>query len=143
MSCASLQKDSPSEFVIGKGTNLAHWLSQSVQRGEERRLFIQEKDFEYIAELGFEHVRLPIDEEQMWDEQGNRHNDAFEIMTNCIEWSIKNNLCVIVDLHILRSHYFNAEEKPLWTNPDEQEKFCDLWRDLSSVLREYPISLVA
>ena len=63
LSCSSEQKDSPSEFVIGKGTNLAHWLSQSSKRGEERRLFIQEKDFEYIAELGFEHVRLPIDEE--------------------------------------------------------------------------------
>ena len=87
LSCSSEQKDSPSEFVIGKGTNLAHWLSQSSKRGEERRLFIQEKDFEYIAELGFEHVRLPIDEEQMWDEQGNRHNGAFEIMTN-IRWEI-------------------------------------------------------
>lgn len=78
MSSAFAQKDSPQEFVIGKGTNLAHWLSQSRQRGEERRLFIQEKDIDYIADLGFEHVRLPIDEEQMWDDQGNRHNDAFE-----------------------------------------------------------------
>lgn len=143
LSCSSEQKDTPSEFVIGKGTNLAHWLSQSGRRGEERLLFIQEKDFEYIAGLGFEHVRLPIDEEQMWDEQGNRHEEAFEIMTNCIEWSINNNLSVIVDLHILRSHHFNAEEKPLWTDPEEQEKFCDLWRDLSSVLREYPVSMVA
>ena len=53
LSCSSEQKDTPSEFVIGKGTNLAHWLSQSGRRGEERLLFIQEKDFEYIAELGF------------------------------------------------------------------------------------------
>ncbi|KPL15974.1 MAG: glycosyl hydrolase family 5 [Bacteroides sp. SM23_62] len=143
MSCNSIHTDSPSEFVIGKGTNLAHWLSQSRQRGEERRLFIQEKDIEYIAELGFDHVRLPIDEEQMWDEQGNRHKDAFEIMNNCIEWSIKNNLRVIIDLHILRSHHFNAEVKPLWTDPGEQEKFCDLWRDLSSDLRKYPVSMVA
>jgi endoglucanase len=143
LSCTSVPKDSPSEFVIGKGTNLAHWLSQSSRRGEERRLFIQEKDFEYLAEMGFEHVRLPIDEEQMWDEQGNRHNDAFEIMTHCIEWSIKNDLCVIVDLHILRSHHFNAEVKPLWTDPKEQEKFCDLWRDLSSSLKKYPVSMVA
>ncbi len=143
MSCASEQKDLPSEFVIGRGTNLAHWLSQSGRRGEERRLFIQEKDFAYIAGLGFEHVRLPIDEEQMWDEQGNRHADAFELMTNCIDWSIKNDLRVIVDLHILRSHHFNAEEKPLWTDPEEQEKFCDMWRDLSSVLNEYPVSMVA
>jgi len=143
MSCTSVQQDSPSEFVIGKGTNMAHWLSQSRQRGEERRLFIQEKDFEYIAALGFEHVRLPIDEEQMWDESGNRHSDAFEIMTNCIEWSIDNNLRVIVDLHILRSHHFNEEVKPLWTDPLEQEKFCDLWRDLSAVLIKYPVSMVA
>jgi len=143
LSCSSVQKGSPSEFVIGKGTNLAHWLSQSGKRGEERRQFIQVKDLEYIAQLGFEHVRLPVDEEQMWDEQGHRHDDAFDIMANCIEWSIKNNLRVIVDLHILRSHHFNAEEKPLWTDPGEQEKFCNLWRDLSSALEEYPLSMVA
>ncbi len=78
MSCAFAQKDSPSEFVIGKGTNLAHWLSQSRQRGEERRLFIQEKDIEYIDDLG------------------NRHNDAFEIMTGCIGKEF--NKQVLVDM---------------------------------------------
>jgi endoglucanase len=143
VACTTVQNDSPSDFVIGKGTNLAHWLSQSRNRGEERRIFIQEKDLEYIAELGFEHVRLPIDEEQMWDKQGNRHEDAFEIMDNCIKWSIKNNLRVILDLHILRSHHFNAAEKPLWTDPAEQEKFCELWRDLSSALNKYPVSMLA
>ncbi len=140
---ASAQKESQSKFVIGRGTNLAHWLSQSKNRGEERRLFIQENDIAYIAGLGFEHVRLPIDEEQMWDEQGNRHKEAFELMTNCIDWSIKYNLRVIVDLHILRSHHFNAKEKPLWTDPKEQAKFCDMWRDLSSALKKYPVSMVA
>jgi endoglucanase len=142
-SCTPVHKDSPSNFIIGKGTNLAHWLSQSRKRGEERRLFIQEKDIAYLAGLGFEHVRLPIDEEQMWDEQGNRHQDAFEIMKNCVKWSIEHDLRVIIDLHILRSHHFNAEEKPLWTDPAEQDKFCDLWRDLSTALGEYPVSMVA
>ncbi len=143
MSCSSVQKETASEFMIGKGTNLAHWLSQSSRRGDERRLFIQEKDFEYMADLGFQHVRLPIDEEQMWDEQGRRHEEAFEILNNCIGWAIKNDLRVIVDLHILRSHHFNAAEKPLWTDPREQEKFCDMWRDLSSALHKYPVSMVA
>ena len=143
LSCSTIPVDSPDDFVLGKGTNLAHWLSQSSRRGEARRLFIQEKDFAYIAELGFEHIRLPIDEEQMWDEQGKRHDEAFEIMENCIRWSIKNNLRIILDLHILRSHHFNAEEKPLWTDPAEQEKFCDLWRDLSAALTEYPLSMLA
>jgi len=141
--CAPAQNASQSKFEIGLGTNLAHWLSQSERRGEDRRLFIQEKDIKYIADLGFQHVRLPIDEEQMWDEQGNRYKDAFEIMSNCIDWSTKYNLRVIIDLHILRSHHFNAEEKPLWTDPKEQDKFFDMWRDLSSALKKYPNSMVA
>jgi endoglucanase len=143
VNCTPVKHDSPSDFVIGKGTNLAHWLSQSRRRGEERSAYIQEMDLEYIAGLGFEHVRLPIDEEQMWDEQGNRHEEAFGILKNCIDWSIKHDLRVIVDLHILRSHHFNAAEKPLWTEPEEQERFCDLWRDLSAALHKYPLSRVA
>lgn len=137
------KKDTPADFILGKGTNLAHWLSQSNQRGPEREKFIQEDDIRQIASLGFEHVRLPIDEEQMWDEKGQRHDEAFKLMTSCLDWCIKYNLRAIVDLHILRSHHFNAKEKPLWTDPKEQQKFCDLWLDLSSVLKSYPLSMVA
>jgi endoglucanase len=93
--------------------------------------------------MGFDHIRLPIDEEQMWDNQGKRNEDAFQLMTNCIDWCAENNLRVIVDLHILRSHHFNAEVKPLWTEKKEQEKFYDFWRDLSKALKKYPVNLVA
>lgn len=130
-------------FTVKRGTNLAHWLSQSSARGSERANFIVEKDIENIAAMGFDHVRLPIDEEQMWDENGKRHVDAFQIMENCIDWCAGNGLRVIVDLHILRSHHFNAEEKPLWTDPKEQGKFYGLWRDLSKSLKKYPNNLVA
>lgn len=141
--CSSVPAPEEENFEVFRGTNLAHWLSQSGQRGVEREQFITRADIEAIAEMGFDHVRLPIDEEQMWDENGNRYDDAFQLMENCIDWCAENDLRVIVDLHILRSHHFNAEEKPLWTDPVEQEKFYDLWRDLSSSLIKYPTSLVA
>lgn len=134
---------SPDDFKIFKGTNIAHWLSQSKNRGAERDSFFQEKDVIAITEMGFDHLRLPIDEEQMWDENGVRHDDAFLLMANCIDWCLKHELKVIVDLHILRSHHFNADIKPLWTDPQEQEKFYRLWVDLSSVLQKYPVSDVA
>lgn len=132
----------PVPIILGKGTNLAHWLSQTRRSGEERRLFISEQDIAYIAELGFEHVRLPIDEQQMWDEGGNRDEGAFEIMHNAIRWSLDHDLPILIDLHILRSHHFNAEEKPLWTDPAEQEGFINLWRDLSAALHDYPTDKV-
>ncbi len=144
LSCGSSEEKKVFEkFEVSKGTNIAHWLSQSDKRGKERIDFFQESDVAKISNLGFDHIRLPIDEEQMWDENGNRHKEAFKLLKNCIDWCESHNLRVVVDLHILRSHYFNAEVKPLWTEPEEQEKFFDLWRDLSKALGDYPNGLVA
>ena len=63
-------------FKIKRGTNVSHWLSQSEARGEMRRLHIQEEDFARLEKLGFDFVRIPIDEEQFWDEQGNKLPEA-------------------------------------------------------------------
>jgi endoglucanase len=130
-------------FEISRGTNIAHWLSQSERRGEERAKFITEKDIRFIDSVGFDHIRLPIDEEQMWDETGKRNDDAFTLLNNCLDWCQKAGLRVVVDLHILRSHHFNAEVKPLWSVPAEQDKFIGFWKDLSGVLKDRPEAMVA
>lgn len=143
IACQPQNASETEKFTVKKGTNIAHWLSQSNSRGTERTLFFTKADVESIAAMGFDHIRLPIDEEQMWNENGERNDDAFQLMTDCIDWCIENNLRVIVDLHILRSHHFNAEVKPLWTDPAEQEKFYNFWRDLSKALINYPNSKVA
>ena len=132
-----------SSFRIMKGTNLGLWLSQNNHMGEARQKFITEKDIKFIDSVGFDHIRLPIDEVQMWDENEKRQDEAFDLMQNCLEWSRKAGLRVIIDLHILRSHYFNAQEKPLWTKVEEQDKFIRLWKDLSNCLHEWPNSMVA
>ena len=142
-SCQNNSLKVSDQFDVYTGTNIAHWLSQSQTRGEERKKFFTRSDVIAIAAMGFDHIRLPIDEVQMWDDDGNRHEDAFDLMLNCIDWCSDNKLKVIIDLHILRSHYFNAKEKPLWTDVKEQEKFYDLWRDLSSSLHQFPNNLVA
>ena len=130
-------------FEMKRGTNVAHWLSQSKARGEERKAFFTEKDVRFIDSAGFDHVRIPIDEEQMWDEAGKRNEDAFTLLDNSLEWCRKAELRVVVDLHILRSHHFNAKEKPLWTVPAEQDKFIGMWKDLSGFLQKWPNAMVA
>jgi endoglucanase len=132
-----------STFHISKGVNISHWLSQSQRRGQQRQAYFTEKDVAYIAGLGYDHIRLPIDEEQMWDENGSKENEAFKLLHNAIKWSESQHLKVVADLHILRSHHFNADDKPLWTDPKAQEKFLLLWRDLSSELKQYSVGLVA
>ncbi len=130
------------EFSLHKGTNISHWLSQSDRRGEARKNFFLEKDVAYLADLGFDHLRIPIDEEQMFDEQGNKEAEAFGLLHQALDWCRQHGLRAIVDLHILRSHHFNEQEKPLWTDPAAQEKFLQLWRLLSDELKQYPTGML-
>jgi endoglucanase len=88
--------------------------------------------------MGFDHVRIPLDEVQLWDSLGNKEAEAFELLHNAIHWAFKAKLRVIVDLHIIRSHYFNAESNKLWTDPAEQEHLVNMWRQLSDELHQYP-----
>ncbi len=140
--CTS-NKQPMDKFTIRTGVNVSHWLSQSDKRGEERKNYITQADFDTIAAAGFDHVRIPIDEEQMWDSLGNKEPEAFELLHNAINWALGAKLRAIVDLHIIRSHYFNAASNPLWTDPAEQEKLVDLWRQLSAELSQYPVGMVA
>ena len=145
MLCFSCSADKypEGEFTIHRGVNISHWLSQSDRRGEERKAFFTEKDIKFISGIGYDHIRLPVDEVQLWDESGKKYDDAFALLHDAINWCSANGLRVVVDLHIIRSHYFNSNVRPLWTNPAEQSKFIQLWRDLSMELIQYPDSLVA
>ncbi|NQU84543.1 MAG: cellulase family glycosylhydrolase [Mariniphaga sp.] len=133
----------PNGFQLRTGVNLALWLSQSENRGLEREQYILESDIENISSMGFDHIRLPIDEVQFWDDNGKIQTDAFKLLHNAIGWSLKRNLRVIVDLHIIRSHYFNAESNALWTDPKEQDKLVGLWEQLSRELKKYPTDFIA
>jgi endoglucanase len=130
-------------FVIHRGTNISHWLSQSDRRGAARARFFTRDDVMLLSRLGFDHLRIPVDEQQLWDERGRPHEDAFALLDAALDWCAEAGLRAIVDLHVLRSHHFNADEKPLWTDPAEQRTFVGLWEQLSDRLGRRPVHLVA
>lgn len=134
-------------FTIYRGTNISHWLSQSDRRGAERRAFFTQQDVELIARLGggrFDHIRLPVDEEQLWDENGDPDPEAFGLLEAALDWCEAAGLRVVVDLHLLRSHHFlDRETPPLFTDPDALAHFIDLWEQLSDRLEERPTDQVA
>ena len=142
-------KDGVNNFRIKRGTNVSHWLSQSEARGDARRLHIQEDDFERLEKLGFDFVRIPIDEQQFWDEEGNKLTEAWDLLTNALDLARKHNLRAIVDLHIIRSHYFNAVNEgddsgnTLFKSEKAQQDLINLWYQLSEALKGYSNDWVA
>src|SRR5262245_16739759 len=86
------------EFVFKRGTNISHWLSQSSARGEQRKNYFTEKDVKYLASIGFDHIRIPVDEEQMWKEDGTKDAEAFSLLKQALDWCSKYKLDAVVDL---------------------------------------------
>jgi endoglucanase len=145
ISCTQNKKKSES-FVIHRGVNLSHWLSQDFG-WYPRDEFITENDIRFIDSIGYDHVRIPIDEFEMWDESGAPIEESFNYLTSCLDWCAKYNLRAVVDLHILKSHHFNADNEggnnTLWTDTVEQDNFINLWREISARLKKYPNHMVA
>ena len=73
-------------FELHRGINISHWLSQSGDRGEKRATKFTREDVKFLAECGYDHLRIPIDEEQMFDEQLNPEQEAFALLHNAIGW---------------------------------------------------------
>jgi len=96
--------------------------------------------------MGFDFVRIPIDEVHFYDENMNRDNEAFQLLKNAINWALEDSLNVIVDLHIVRSHHFNNENKhanTLFQDSVVQAKFIAVWMDLQKSLKDYLVDRVA
>lgn len=133
-------------FTIHRGVNLSHWLSQDFG-WEPKYTYINEADIRIIDSIGYDHVRIPIDEVEFWDDNGNPIDTAFQLLTSCLDWCQKYGLRAIVDLHIIRSHYFNAvhegSSNSLWTDSGAQNHFIGLWKKLSATLKKYPTDMVA
>ncbi|GAB4235494.1 MAG: glycoside hydrolase family 5 protein [Acidobacteriota bacterium] len=140
---AAIPAGTANGFQVRRGTNISHWLSQSQRRGAERAAFFTARDVAFLAEVGFDHLRIPVDEEQLWTEEGEPVEEAFGLLLSALDWCRTHHLRAIVDLHILRSHHFNEGSRPLWTDPAAQDHFLDLWRDLSARLRHFPVDQVA
>jgi endoglucanase len=61
--------------------------------------FITEEDIRLIADLGFNHIRLPINSRKVITEAGLPIESGLQLIDQIIEWSRKHQLWVLLDLH--------------------------------------------
>ena len=139
-----------SEWTIHRGINLSYWLSQNFQDAARypygtvnRYTRINEASIKMIADAGFDHVRFPLDEVEMWTENHNQYKTSFNLMHDVVGWCIKYKLRVLVDLHVIRSHNFTGAENKLWTDVSAQDWLVEMWKQLNNELKVYSTGSVA
>ena len=137
------QPETKNYFQIKRGINISHWLSQNPDKSENCNQFFTKEDVKTIAVLGFDHVRIPVDEEHLWDENENRIESSFLMLHEGINWCLNNNLKVIIDLHQIRSHSFNNQNNLLWTDKQAQDTFIQMWLSLSKEFSKYSVKELA
>jgi endoglucanase len=130
-------------FKISKGTNISHWLSQN-DLAEGLDIRFTESDIIRIKKYGFDHIRLPVDEMLLFDENRKIIDERFSFLTNALDNCKKYKLKIILDVHRIRGHSFENKTNPsLFQNPEELEKFQKLWEKISERLKHYSNSFLA
>ncbi len=125
------------------GINLGGWLSQCPHTKERYDTFITEKDIEKIASMGLDHIRVPVDYDLVETREGVYKEDGFGYIQKAIDWSRKNHLNMVLDLHKTYGYSFDSGEKEdgFFGNPDYQERFCRLWEEFSRRFGAYQDTL--
>lgn len=126
-----------------KGVNLGGWLSQYEKYDTNHfDTFITEKDIEYIASLGFDHVRVPVDYIVLEDEDGNVKESGFQYLRTCQNWCARHGLNMLIDLHECYGYSFDPlkdmDREKFFYDDALQARFLKLWARIAQEFGKYP-----
>lgn len=95
---------------------------------EHFQTYITERDVRYIAELGFDHIRLGFDQIVLQKEDGTFREEIFAKIDDFISWCEKYNLNVVLNLHKAVGNYCDIIESVSLLNDETlRQGFVDFW----------------
>ena len=120
------------------GINIGGWISQFDKYDTAHfETFITKEDIDYIAKMGYDHVRVPVDYNVLEDEQGNILESGFAYLEKCREWCEANGLNMLIDLHECYGYSFdplkkNMDRKKFFYDDNLQNRFLKLWAEIAA-----------
>lgn len=126
---------------LKRGINLGGFLSQCCHEETHYDTFIVKADIEKIANLGFDHVRLPIDYEVFEKKSGEVIEAGYERVEQVILWCKAYHLDIILDLHKAYGYDFNDagndNKNTLFASDELQNRFVSLWVKIVKAYGKY------
>ena len=138
------------ECGMGIGGWLTNYKRHHVLNDEQKRVltvgdfehfekYITEKDIEYIASMGFDHIRLGFDQIVIEDGNGGYRPQILKLLDNFIGWCEKYGLNIVFNLHKAIGNYCDVMEKvSLMEDASLQEGFIRLWTDMEKMCESKP-----
>lgn len=123
-----------------KGVNFGGWISQCSEYTKEHYdTFITAPDFSKAKEMGYDHIRVPLDYEVIETEEGQFIESGFEYIDFAIKNCKENGLNMVLDLHRTPGYSFDPghNKTGLFEREDLQERFYDIWKELAKRYGQY------
>lgn len=120
-----------------KGVNLGGWISQFSEYSEEHfNTFIQEADIKKISEMGFDHVRVPVDYNVLETEDGSVIESGYQHISDCLAWCKKYGLNMLLDVHEVYGYSFDPlkdmDREKFFYDEALQTRFFRLWENIAT-----------
>lgn len=133
---------------LNRGTNLSYWLAQcqrSTRPGVPREQFLRRWHLEQLAAHGFGHVRLPLDQHEVVDDDLQPIAAAWDHVHRCITWCSELGLKVIVDLHTVDGSDVlkPLDQATLYRDEAQIARFLAIWQVFMDQLGGYDPDLLA
>lgn len=122
-----------------KGVNISHYLSQlgTTRKFADKKQF-NEKDAEWLAQRGYDHIRLPVDGPYLINKNGSIRKSRLKAIDRTLQWARKHDLNVILDIHKLPGTAFSGDiDARLFTDPEMQAQSIHLWMVLAERYKAY------
>ncbi len=114
------------------GVNISHYLSQVAENRFADPSRFSREDMAWIADRGYDHIRLPIDGPNFLNGDGSVREERLAEIDKVLRWARQEGICVILDMHQLPGTAFAGDlDASLFTNPELQRVALDLWRVLA------------
>jgi len=119
---------------LTQGINTSHWFAQSELTASTFASYITRDDIESISDMGFLHIRFPLDPDVLFVES---HPDLLnfqnvDFFDSALEMILDEGLAVIIDLHAKGSF-----KERLRTDPSFVESVAQFWNTLAFHLHAY------
>ena len=121
-------------YTFKRGVNISHWLSQNYPGRPYAAPWFGEKDVDWIAAHGFDHIRFPVDGRLWLRADGSLDEKAIAPFDQAMVWTRRRGLGVILDMHFLPGASFESQpgDNPLFTDEIQLQQVADFWRRVAA-----------
>lgn len=126
-----------SQPAFHRGLNIAGWHANAARQP------LYERDFMQIKEVGFDHVRLPVNPDYFGFKVAGEGatptvGARFREVDQAIEWAVKHRLPLILDVHFNDDTTMAVEKKS-----GGEDALVALWSSLARRYKDYPDDALA